>query len=499
MNLQQLAMPWAPNSKAYCLPGSVIVKMRLGEAPEAIPSASDVRCGCLSATNKMDGGVIDRIVRHFASEMRFSRVHTSAQNVARVGAGHIDFSDQEHVCGLARTFRLDVPKGTAIESLVDSLSQVESVENAMLNYVCTTSGASAVSTVSSINRDRSAWEMIRAVEALAYETGDPAIIVALIDSGISPGHPELLGRTRAGWDTVRLGQTDLALGVELLGDRSGLDTDPTDQYVGHGMGCAGVIGARGIKMPPGLAGKAKILPVRGLGAARFPGKKQAVGIGAISDLDMAMKMSVDLGSKVLNMSFGTDDDMLIPGVAKPHDDVVTYALQRGCILVAASGNSGDYKKYWPAAYPGVIAVGSVDAYGRPSEFTTRGDHVALCAPGENIYTLGLTDYLNATGTSFAAPFVSAAAALMVARAVARSIPLNSRQARKLLMESASRFSGAHINGCGAGILDAYSALQAVDAYIDQTLPDDQTSVEDSSAMMLFRPDSTDLRQQGVIS
>ncbi len=189
-------------------------------------------------------------------------------------------------------------------------------------------------------------------------------------------------------------------------------------------------------------------------------------------------MAVDLGAKVINMSFGTDDAALDPGAPKPHADVVAYALDRGCILVAASGNNGTETRYWPAAYPGVIAVGAVGAGAGPSPFSTRGDHVALCAPGERILTLGLEGYQYATGTSFAAPFVAATAALMVARAQSRSTPLDSVEVRNLLVGSATPFPGPSPAGCGAGVLDAYAALQALDAFIDRSLPDDPGHVED---------------------
>jgi subtilisin family serine protease len=85
--------------------------------------------------------------------------------------------------------------------------------------------------------------MIRAPEALAYTPGDPSVIVALVDTGVAPSHPELAGRLRAGFDTVQLGKSDLAFGLQLLGDSARPDTNPTDEFVGHGMGCAGIIGA----------------------------------------------------------------------------------------------------------------------------------------------------------------------------------------------------------------------------------------------------------------
>lgn len=473
-----LHMPWASSAGGYCLPGAVVLKMALGEAPEAVPVASDVRAGRLAAVPRLDGGVVDRIVRHFAREMRFTRVHPAAASMARPGSRHLRYDEREQVFGLARTFRVDVPSGTPISDLVDSLNQVASVESAMPNYVSVTPFATAVATPAGGDADSEPWRAVRAAEALAYEAGDPAVIVGVVDSGVTFEHPELRGRLRPGLDTVTLGRGDFALGIQLLGDRRGVDNDPTDGFVGHGMGCAGIIGALGLGMPAGLAGECPIVPMRGLGAARFPGKAQPVGVGATTDLDMSVKVAVDLGARVLNLSFGTDDATLEPGADKPHSDVVRYALDRGCVLVAAAGNDGGTTTYWPAAFPGVIAVGSVGADGRPSAFSTRGDHVAVCAPGERVLTLGLTGYQRATGTSFAAPFVAGAAALLVARANRRSTPLDGFEARRLLMQSAAPFPGRAAAGCGAGLLDACRALQVLDASIDSSVNPDNGQIED---------------------
>jgi subtilisin family serine protease len=470
-------MPWAHAARAHSLPGSFVLKMELGEAPETVPMWTDVRSGRLAAAQGLDGGVVDRITRHFAGAMRVTRVHPAAASLYRPGERHLKYDEREQVFGLARTFRVDVPNGTPIGALVDSLSQVRAVESVMPNYV-TVTPFDLMPSSAPVSARWAAWDSVRAPEALAYEPGDATVIVGVVDTGVAPAHPELAGRLRAGFDTVRLGSSELSLGVELLGDREGVDTRPIDGFVGHGMGCAGVISALGLAMAPGLGGEAQVLPMRGLGAARFPGKEQAVGIGAATDLDMAMKMAVDLGAKVINMSFGTDDSTLDPAAPKPHADVVRYALDRGCILVAASGNNGEETRYWPAAYPGVIAVGSVDAQRLPSVFSTRGEHVALCAPGERIHTLGLRGYQEATGTSFAAPFVAGVAALLVARAQRRSMPIDAELARTVLTESAAPFAGARPAGCGAGVLDAYGALQALDGYIDRTFPDDSGQVED---------------------
>jgi subtilisin family serine protease len=177
-------------------------------------------------------------------------------------------------------------------------------------------------------------------------------------------------------------------------------------------------------------------------------------------------MAIDLGAQIVNMSFGTDDEALEPNAPRPHAETIAYAARRGVVLVAASGNSGDMRTYWPAAFPDVIAVGSVGDDGRPSKFSTRGTHVALSAPGERVLTATIHGYQNATGTSFAAPFVAGAAALLMARAARRSHPLQPAAARAILCASVEPWGGDPGEGMGAGVLNVAAALELLDAELD---------------------------------
>lgn len=472
MRPRVLSTPWAPNSGMYSLPGSMILKLRLGEAPEHVPAQMDVRSKASAPATKIDGGVVDRLIRSFANGAHVARVHSAAAAIGKRGESHCGFNDEEHVSGLSRTFRLDVDRGTPIEQLVAALSEVSIVEHASPNFVVRTPFSAAIKAPQTIDPQQ-AWESRDAIfarEAMAYETGDPGVIVAIVDSGVSASHPEMSHRFRSGYDSVQLGASDFASGVTLLGDVAKADTKPIDKHVGHGMACAGIIGANGVNIPPGLAGDCAYLPVRVLGAAKLPAKTEAVGLGAISDIDMGMKMAIDLGARVLNLSFGTADAALEANAPKPHADVVAYAERRGCVLVAASGNSGKEEVYWPAAFENVIAVGSVASDGKPSHFTTSGAHVSLCAVGERVATCGLEGYQQATGTSFAAPFVTAAAALLVSRAQRRSYPLSSSDVRRLLSESATPWpitnQQTNVKLYGSGILNVAAALAALDREID---------------------------------
>src|SRR6185436_10447848 len=141
-----------------------------------------------------------------------------------------------------------------------------------------------------------------------------------------------------------------------------------------------------------------------------------MGVGALCDINAGMKVAVDLGADVINMSFGTPAASVDTQATVPHARVISYASHYGCVLVAAAGNSGADERFYPAAHPDVIAVASIDPEGRRSRFSTFGEHVALSAPGENIVSAGRRGYQLNSGTSFAAPFVAGAAALLVARA-----------------------------------------------------------------------------------
>lgn len=456
-------------SQRPSVPNSVLVKLALGETPGSIPTVRDVSRRAQAAAQSIDGeGPIDRITRRLAGHFRAARVHPAAAHPPSRGSSHLGYDAVEQTTGIARTLMFRVPQGTNLGQLCNALSQIPTVESASLNYLAETpfDAGHIPPMPDSEDGGWNARKMVRMREALAIEQGDSGVVVGLVDSGVNGKHPELAHTLRAGFDTVRLHSSDVSDGIELLGDHLDMDMRPQDIFVGHGMGCAGIIAGKGRAMPRGLGGACRILPMRALAAAKLPNGK-VVGIGAISDLDLALKLAVDLGAKVINLSFGTDDAAIAEDAPKPHADTVAYAIARGCILIAASGNNGRETRYWPAAFPEVIAVGAVTEARVPAGFSTRGDHVALCAPGQQVLTAGVDGYQMASGTSFAAPFVSAAAALLVSRSHNRSHPIDSVAVRRLLVETVQPFAGP-FTGCGAGILDSAAALAALDREINAT-------------------------------
>lgn len=446
------------------LPGKVLVRLAAGLELLDLPAHRDVRTRVAEARPALDrGGALDRCIHRHSGALRASHAFTTRQNVANPGRRHLGWDALEHELGLSRTFRVDVHPMVHVPSLVADLAALSGVEMASPLFLAQTPFATrSQSEEPDLDLDGSR-AMIGAGAALDLESGDSALIVALIDSGVSTHHPELFHRLRPGLNTVS--SADLEPGLELLSQARPRGQDVADDQ-GHGTAVAGILGANGLDVAPGLAGEAQILPIRALCGARVPGEAHATAIGSLADIDSGFKTAIDLGARVLNLSFGTAQSDLDPTDPVPHVQVVRYALARECVLVSAAGNSGKDEAFFPAALPGVIAVGAVGPSRRRSRFSTGGAHVALCAPGEGIRVAALEGYGRLSGTSFSAPMVAGACALMLAHAARRSTPLSAGQVRDLLRQSAASFAAGDprttATTCGAGILDVPAALRAVE-------------------------------------
>lgn len=444
--------------------GFLTLTLRSGVEAAAVPAHLDCLSGAGRPTSRLDGGRIDALVSRHADGARFRRIFHARRSLGRPGEHHVGFNDQEEALGLSRSYQVELGRPEAAESLREALRDLGSVEQCQLQTLAC-APFDAGSPRRTLTREQ-AWEAqhrIRAPEALAREPGDAAITVAVVDTGVVVGHPEFQRRCLAGYDTVDLGLGRLNDSTRLVGDSRGWDYNPYDE-VGHGCLVAGIIGAQGFRVPPGLAGHAMLLPVRVLAAARRDlSPARLTGVGALPDIDAGIKVAVDLGAIVINMSLGSPRDHDDPHAVPPHQAVARYALQHGCVLIAAAGNSGKREMFYPAALPEVIAVGSVDAQGHRSRFATWGPQIALCAPGEAVVGVGRRGYQTSSGTSFASPYVAGAAALLVSRARRLGRTLDAATVRRLLCGSARRLPGGPGEETGAGLLDCMAALDALDA------------------------------------
>ncbi|KQQ78831.1 peptidase S8 and S53 subtilisin kexin sedolisin [Xanthomonas sp. Leaf131] len=452
------------------MPRRLLLTLRLGEVPEHLPGLRAVHGYGTPMGDYIDHGAIDRLLRHHAEAFRVARLHSARvrrSESARTGGRRFD--ETEQLSGVARVLRIDLRDGARLPSLLRALAELPIVERVGADYLCCTPCSVPAEQTRLTVSATWAQHAIRLPQALRLEPGDPAVLIGLADTGVALQHPELAGQVRAGFDSVDLDPATVA-GLSLVGDFRRAGEHPQDE-VGHGSGCAGILVARGRQIAPGGAGACGLTPVRVLGAA-LDGGTRRVGVGALDNIDAGMKRLIDLGVKVINMSFGTPESALLPDAPRPHEETVRYALARGVLLVAASGNSGLRERFYPAAHDGVIAVGAVDASLTPANFSTRGAHVALCAPGRDIRTCALDGYQEASGTSFAAPFVAAACGLLAAHAQRRAWPLDGALARQLLRDSARPFATAGVADCGSGVLDVHAALRALDAALDAQLQDE---------------------------
>ena len=203
---------------------------------------------------------------------------------------------------------------------------------------------------------------------------------------------------------------------------------------GHGTAMASLIGGRG-----GAAPGAKIL-----GFTVLDGK----GTGDSFSLAKAIYTAVDQGAKVINMSLGSSGDC---GVVR---EAVAYALSKQVALVAAAGNEAVNRVAYPAAYEGVVAVGSVDGDRGNAQhlyFSNRGEAVDVVAPGFAV----VADWpggkkVEVSGTSASTALVSGA----IAAVLSREPNLTGKQAADLVIRYANDTGVAGVDEeTGAGVVD----------------------------------------------
>jgi len=275
-----------------------------------------------------------------------------------------------------------------------------------------------------------ALSKIGAFEAWQITEGADSVVVSIIDTGIDYLHPDLKnkiylnpgetgtdqqGRDKRtngidddnngfvddyqGWDfTDRTGFPFDTTG----GDYLGWDNDPMDENLySHGTAVAGIIAAE-TNNGTGIAAVAPKIKVLNLKAF------DPQGYGEEDDVAAAVLYSVQMGARVINMSFG---DYSYSHVLR---DVLRYAYSKNVVLVASSGNSNSPEPHYPSGYSEVISVGNSTQEDYIAGSSNYGSTLDLVAPGTLIKTTSRNwSYTDFNGTSAAAPFVSATAALIL--------------------------------------------------------------------------------------
>lgn len=330
-------------------------------------------------------------------------------------------------------------------------------------------------------------DAVNAFDHWPEQPPQPPVLVAVIDSGIDGSHPEFSGR--------------------VAGAKTFVSSPALVDSFGHGTIVAGEIAAT-VGNAEGIAGTG--IPVRLLIA------KVVSPDGNISLLAeaRAIRWAVDRGAKVINLSLGGPRDPGNPSrdtYSQLEHAAIDYATRKGVLVVAAAGNCSAlvcperYASY-PAALPHVVGVSALAPDGTTPAFSNRDQLFNdIAAPGTDIFSTYPRDLSqtgcsvfgytacaaretirNPRGTSFSAPLVAAAAAVLVGeRGLLGLRPLHASQITQLLKRSAVDLGGAgHDARSGDGRLDVATALETVAA--DELPPRDRFEANDDAGARAFR-------------
>ena len=290
--------------------------------------------------------------------------------------------------------------------------------------------------------DQWGMQKIGAPNAWDVTLGSPSVVVAVVDTGVWWTHQDIQANM---WVNPSDGTSH---GYDFIdGDTNPMDNDPSGVY--HGTGVAGVIAAI-IDNGQDVAGTAqvKVMALRALGLN---------GQGSSLNTSQAIRWAAQHGAKVINLSLGTNETF---GGPTDIQFAIDYAWSRGALVVAAAGNAGTGTLDYPARLPNVVSVAAIDETGLKASFSNYGPGLDLAAPGDRILTLDGNNQVHyLRGTSFAAPFVTGAAALLLSVDPA----LTNVELWNILNSTAVQPSGgpAYNTNYGWGVVNTWNAINAL--------------------------------------
>ncbi len=375
---------------------------------------------------------------------------------------------------LAKYYVLDIKDDY---SLLQSISTNENIEAVFPNYIYTIEQLQYKPNDEKYP-DQWGHSQVKAESAWKIATGK-GVIVGVIDTGIDFEHPDLKNQlwtnskedlnkngTFEPWastiqkdgiygdlngiDDDGNGFVDDVIGYDFVdqylvnfGDFSEPDAIPEDQH-DHGTLVAGIIAAESNNKigVAGLAFNAKILTAKAFDAS---------GNAESDDIARAIIYAVLNGAKVLNFSFGESYESPIVYSA------VKFANEMNVAISASSGNNNWTFPHFPSDYQEIISVGGSNKDGKRASNSNYGYLIDIVAPGQEVWTTSPNKAYKAVGgTSMAAPYVSAVAAMLLEKAP----DLTPGEIKSILQSSANSANGWTFD-MGAGILDAFNALSNI--------------------------------------
>ena len=319
----------------------------------------------INSANRASGEVIVKLKSPTAGSAIMSTLEASGGMVLESAA-----SDDLMLTG--------VPQGQTVQSYIDTLEALPTVEYAQPNYIYTLDRSFNDPGIS----DQWYLDKIGAFGAWDVTTGSSAVKVAIIDSGLDFSHPEFAGQVCAQTDTL---------------DNDGDANDTIDK---HGTHVAGIIAAKADN-GTGIAGIAPGVQLiivdafRGLNAETF-------------DIIQGIEYSVANGADIINMSFGGKEN------DRALQTAIDNAVNSGVVCVAAAGNDNTAAARYPSDYDSVISVIATKPDDTKASYSNFGSAKDISAPGDRILsTVPGSSYELMSGTSMATPMVSGVIALML--------------------------------------------------------------------------------------
>ncbi|MEK7348564.1 MAG: S8 family serine peptidase [Candidatus Eisenbacteria bacterium] len=343
--------------------------------------------------------------------------------------------------------KLRLGAGDTVERAAARFRQRPDVEYAIPNLRARAFFVPNDSLITSTTMDL-AWNLrsVHAYDAWDIQTGDPSIVVAIIDTGVAYEERAIPDYERAGiWPGTTMYQRSPDLPGPFVPGWDFIHDDPfANDDSGHGTTVATIVAGA----PNNIAGSAGIA----FGVTIMPVKV----IDYRNDSDMSfitggIRFAADHGADIMNLSLGFPPmstfqflgytERAVQEMFRPLRDAVNHAQRRGVIVVASSGNFDAGEVSLPAGYPGVIAVGATDPDGRRASYSSYGRNLDLMAPGgdfqdlngdhvqDAVFVLSIKPHRSEGslakpdsfgtfpffGTSGAAPHVTGAVALLLAK------------------------------------------------------------------------------------
>lgn len=288
------------------------------------------------------------------------------------------------------------------------------------------------------------WSLrrIEAPQAWSLTRGDKELVIAVVDTGVDPDHPELEGRVLRGYNVA-------------APQRTAHDDN------GHGTAVAGLLAASG-KNNRGFSGvipECKILPV----------KVNQPGTGGVyaHHIAQGIRWAVHAGASVINASVGVVqwEHGLTDEALEEMADAIRYALKHNVVVVCAAGPAvspppfpGTWSVLWD--FRGLIAAGGTDRHDRKAGCSPRGNFISVTAPSDGVMTTfprSQRHYGTFGGTSAACPHVAGLAGLLLS--VKPS--LRPYEVKALIQQTADRLGGGEYHPeYGYGRINVFKAVKA---------------------------------------